>query len=167
MQRGQLFQASGSWYVRYYEAPGRRVSKRLGRVSDYPTKESIEPLARELLKPINKYPPRSLGQFIEQTYMPHVRRHRHPSTLRRYQTMWNSISSHCAKWAFRDVWTVQIEWLLSRVAKEGGLSNTELQRVTTFLGGVFQFAWQQGLYDSNPATEVRLPRETRVYDRAS
>jgi hypothetical protein len=84
MQRGQIFQASGSWYVRFYKkpGPGGRVTKRLGRISSYPSKESVEPLAQEVLAPF-QHSGRSLGRFIEGLYLPHVESGLRPSTGKR------------------------------------------------------------------------------------
>ncbi len=41
-QQGELKQINGSWIVRYYDGDGKRRMKKLGRVSDYPTKDSTD-----------------------------------------------------------------------------------------------------------------------------
>jgi integrase len=171
MQRGQIFQASGSWYVRYYAKPGPhgRVTKRLGRVSVYPSRESVEPLAEEVLAPF-QYSGRSLGRFIEGLYLPHVESRLRPSTVKSYRDMWNGISHHCGEWTIRDARTFQIQRVLEHVARDRGLSKSSLQHLKAFLSGVFRFASQQGFYDgANPVTAVSIPNapgpiETHAYD---
>jgi hypothetical protein len=167
MQRGQIFQASGSWYVRYYahRGPGGRVTKRLGRVSAYPRKELIEPLARELMASLDwtrlsKYRAKSLGRFIEEVYLPHAETRRSRTTLRRYRSIWSSIGPRCGDWTLQDVWTSQIEWLLKQMAKENGWPSS--YSIKRFLSKVFQFACQQGRCNGNPAAEVYIPRTIHV-----
>lgn len=158
MQRGQLFQASGSWYVRFYEAPGRRVTRRLGRVSHYPSKEAVEPLAQKLLEKVNKYSLNSLGKFVELIYLPHVETHLRPSTVRGYRGMWRLLSSSWGELPLRQVRTFDIQGLLNQIAGEKHLRKSSLQHIKHLLSGIFRFASQQGLYDgANPVTAVSIP----------
>jgi len=40
-QRGELKEINHSWMVRWYDSAGKRHMKKLGRVRDFPTRESI------------------------------------------------------------------------------------------------------------------------------
>jgi hypothetical protein len=158
MQRGQLIKRSGSWYVRYYGAKGCRRALRLGHVSMYPTRESVEPLWQEVMTAVNKYPGKSLGRFVEEYYLPHVRQHKRPSTCSGYAKIWSSIRPGCELLPLREVRTFNIQHLLDRIAIEKPLAKRTLQHFKHFLGGVFRFALQQGLYEgANPATSASIP----------
>jgi hypothetical protein len=167
MQRGQIFQASGSWYVRYYEhrGPGGRVTKRLGRVSAYPCKELVEPFARELIASLDwtrmtRYHAKSLGRFIEEVYLPYAETRCSRTTLRRYRSIWSSLVPPCGDWTLQHVQASQIEWLLKQMAREKGRpSPCSIKR---FLSKVFQLACQQGRCNGNPAAHVYVPRTTYV-----
>lgn len=174
MQRGSFFQSSGSWYVRFYNLAGKRESRWLGLVSDYPTRESIEPLAQPILKEAkrHRFAASKLGAFVESIYLPWTSRHLRPSTAKGYRNLWCGLSDRCGSWSLPGVKPVHIQKLLDELAHDRGLSKGTLQHTKHFLSGVFRHAIQQGVLEGiNPVTAVRIPRapgprETHAYDLA-
>jgi integrase len=64
VQKGNIYAAAGRWYLRYYDATGKRQTQQLGKLSEYPTKESIQAVAAPILAKVNDARFGSLGRFI-------------------------------------------------------------------------------------------------------
>jgi hypothetical protein len=162
MQRGHLILKSGSWYLRYYDANGCRRAQRLGHVSMYPTRESIELLRQEVMASVQIYPANSLGRFVEQVYLPEIEQRFKPASYKRQVDTWKKIRARCGEWRLLDVRTAFIEDLLvqhliDRMAVEGA-NKWLLHRVKHFLSRVYTLASRQGIYKGdNPAREAHIP----------
>src|ERR1035438_9351765 len=109
-QQGELKQINGSWMVRYYDGDGKRHMKKLGRVTDYPTKDSIFPVYQSFMSDVNKPTFRPevgtlLKAFVEDSYFPSVTALR-GSTLRGYKAIWrNHLESHLGNLRIREIRT--------------------------------------------------------------
>src|SRR5690349_4936930 len=107
MQHGNIYECSGSWYIRYYNASGKRVSRRLGSVAEFPSKDVVAPLANDILETVNRYSVRSLGRFVEEAYLPHAGEHLRPSTCKGYRNLWRGcLSERCGGWPLRHTKTI-------------------------------------------------------------
>jgi hypothetical protein len=97
---GTITRHHGYWCLRYRERVrvGDTIktvqrSRRLAPVDAmHKTRRSVEELAKERLKPINKapilYAAIRLQDFAEGVYLPHMEAKRKPSTIRGYKQMW-------------------------------------------------------------------------------
>jgi integrase len=163
MQRGQIFQRNNAWYCRHYEGR-KRVTKWLGYTAEYPTKRSIEALAQDILRQVNRSTEAgvTLDSFVEQTYLPFARELR-PSTWRGYAGIWRTYITGRpeAQLRVREYRTVDVQRLLDAVAAENELSSTTLGHFKAYLSGVFRHAAQVGIREGNPVREARIPRTCR------
>jgi hypothetical protein len=114
-QQGQILLRGTNWYVRFYETVNgpdgkpvrRRVFKQLAPYCDkYRTKKSVEPLASEIIAPVNQQTrPETiitLSSYIDNVYMPAVKATSRPSTYNAYGISWRLLKPHvghlsCAK----------------------------------------------------------------------
>lgn len=172
MQRGTIIKHRSSWTLIYYEVQYRngqpkrvRVSKKLATISkDYPTAASVRQLADDILAPLNKrqHTPESsvtLSEFIEHTYFPVVEHKLRPSTVAGYKTSiyFPHLKARLEKSGIRlrDFRTVDAQRLLRSI---DGVGHTTLKHIKNFLSGVFKFARQEGVLNSeNPIRDVEIP----------
>ncbi len=172
-QRGNLLKKNGSWHCRYYDAAGQH-STVLGRLSNFPTKNSIRPHFEKFMVEVNQTMLASddplFTPFVEQTYLPSLRLEK--STVRGYYDIWRihvrervddlSLSQFKPSDGFR---------LLEATAKRG-VSKTTVANVKHFISGIFAFARQGGHFNgANPMTGLKLPKakapaETYAYSIA-
>lgn len=176
MQKGQIFQRGKSWVTKFYETAivdgvpkKRRVLKRLCAIGrEYPTAKSVEPLATDILEPVNKQiaptSAESLASFLEFVYLPACKRELRPSTHAGYADMFALVKPHLNGLRVREVETRHVDALLQAVAeaptKTGEpRAHTTMLNCRNFLSGAFRYAIRQSLYSRpNPAREAKLPR---------
>jgi hypothetical protein len=85
MQKGYIYQANGTWHVRY-RVDGEQISRKLADYNDqYRTKRSVRPLAGEIIDPLNQGRevdgPMTLQQYAETVYFPNIKPQKSSSTL--------------------------------------------------------------------------------------
>lgn len=165
MQRGQLIRRGRSWLLRYYDANGKRVYRKVAKFSDqYRTERSVRKLADEILESVNegKDPasPQTLQKFIENHYWPYVRTKKRPSTYRGYLNLYNAqIEKRIGGIRLRDFRTIDGQRLLDRIADETELSHQSLTHIKSLLSGIFSSAKRMGaLDDTNPMESVEIPK---------
>lgn len=169
MQRGTIRQHHGSWTLFYYDdilVDGQRVrklvSKKLAGVSDiYPSKRSVLLLAEKILAPLNAgtqvaESTMSVLAFIDNVYLPHVKKELRPSTYKDYNDI---VRVHLRKRLgdvrLRDFRTVHGQRLLRDIT---GVGHTSLLRIKSLLSGVFKHAKREGFLDGeNPVRDVTAP----------
>ena len=169
MQRGTIRQHHGSWTLFYYDnvlVDGKRVrkytSRKLVEVSkDYPTKRSVLMLADKVLAPLNAglqvaESSMSVLQFIDDFYMPHVKKELRPSTYKDYNDILRAhLRSRLGDIRLRDFRTVHGQRLLRDITTVG---HTSLLRIKSFLSGVVKHAKREGFLDGeNPIRDVSAP----------
>jgi integrase len=161
MQRGTITKSHGAWYLRWYEN-GKRVTKRLGSTEEYPTQRSVEPLAHDLMREVNRSsePGTTLDSFIETRYLSYVRDNLRLSTHTSYQNLWSVHISDReeAQLRVREYTTYSVQCLLDSIAADKSLTGSSLQHIKHFLSGAFRFAAQCGIRESNPVRECRIPK---------
>lgn len=165
MQRGQVYRHNGSWLLRFYDltADGKiRRTKKLARVSaEYPTKTSVMQLADKVLAPLNSGQLQAesslpVVKFIEDYYLPFVKRELRPSTCVDYTTIFRAhVKTRLGDIRLRDFRTVHAQKLMRSIP---GVGHTSLLRIKSFLSGVFKHAKREGFLDGlNPIVDVSVP----------
>jgi len=174
MQRGIIYKHHGAWFLRYYDwrtVNGKPIKKRVARklapISPaYPTKRSVLTIAEKILTPINagQVQPEStmlVEDFIENVYLPHVKRTLRQSTHKDYNDIFRChLKGKIGKVMMRDFRTVHAQRLLASIP---GVGHTSLLRIKSFLSGTFRHAKQIGTLDGiNPVQDSSVPgRPTR------
>ena len=175
MQRGTIRKHHGAWTLFYYDtvlvdgnARRKLVSKKLATVSpDYPTKRSVLLLAEKILAPLNSgtlvaESSMTVLGFIENVYLPHVKKELRPSTHKDYNDILRvHLKSRLADIRLRDFRTVHGQRLMREITSIG---HTSLLRVKSFLSGTFKHARREGFLDSeNPMRDVSVPGRPKKF----
>lgn len=171
-QRGYLYLKSGSWYLRYYDGATQRA-RRLASHTDCRNKTAARVLADEFLRPLNADGQQmacTMGQFVEETYLPAAESQKRASTSNGYRNIWNCyLASPIGDMKLRDFRLIDAERTLQLMAPGCELSRTTLGHIKAFLSGIFHHAKRLGLYiGENPMHGAgipsgRAPRETYAY----
>lgn len=172
-QKGTVYKKCGMWYVRYSDfrviddqLQRKRLAKQLGSVEM--TKSKAREEARKFLESINRptLQPETavtLFHFVEKVYFPCIEQRLRPSTLRSYRVEWDAqLKPYCDGLWTRDLQTRHLQGILDMMAATGRFNVCSLQRIKSFLSGVFRLAIQQGFYEgSNPVRETSIPAARR------
>jgi integrase len=159
-QKGQLLKRHCSWHVRYYDGAGQH-SAVLGKVKEFPTKQSIQPHFETFMVEVNQ---KMLGTddplfvpFVDDVYFPSLRLEK--STVAGYQDIWRvHVSPRVNQFTLSEFTPVEGYRLLEAVAR-GGLSRTTVAHIKHFVSGIFAFARQYGHFvGANPMTGLKLPK---------
>jgi integrase len=163
-QQGELKQINGSWLVRYYDGQTRKM-KKLGRVADYPTKDSIFPAYQSFMSEVNKpnFQPTIgtlLRDFVLSAYFPSVGTSLRGSTLRGYKAIWrNHLEPRLGHLRVRDIRVFDCQKAMeSIIAANPELKQATLSRIKSFIHEIFAQAIRLGLRDGdvNPASGVKI-----------
>jgi integrase len=138
------------------------------------SKKAAQALAEAFLRPLSDgtHQPESamsLKQFVEELYLPFVRRQKRPSTYNGYRKMWDRYLKARADRAVRDFRTFECEQMLVGIATKYNVSTTTLRHVKNLLSGIFRYASRAGVLNTpNPLRDVYVPkggssRETHAY----
>jgi integrase len=173
-QKGYIYRRGSWWYVRFYDSVVQangsiervQVARRVAPVCEqYRSKRAVIPLAEEFLLPLNNgtFTPEStmtLGQFVEQTYLPHAVAQKRPSTYRGYKAMWEDyLNARCRDLRLREFRTCNGEKLLADIARQRRLSRNTLKHIKSLLSGVFKHAKRIGVLNgTNPMQDVSIPK---------
>lgn len=184
MQNGQIVKISGRWYVRYRERRNvdgsiqqKRVSHPLGPVTTrgkHPPAD-IEDAAREHMATVNtgKIPPErvtTIGDFVENVYLPHIDANKRPSTAKGYRDIWQDhLEALCADVWMKNVRTFHVQGWLDSIA-EKSLSRNSLKHIKSVISAIFKLAKQLDYFQGeNPAKDTAVspsapePEETYAY----
>jgi integrase len=175
-QVGCVFKdAQDFWVLRYRETVSVggvvRTIQRARRLTavgpNCKTKAAARRLAESQLKPINERqaPPINvitLGEFVENRYLPYCETHLRPSTTAGYRNLWLCYwKERCQNVWLRDVTTGDVIDWLTEIATERDLTKRTLNRIRHFLSGIFVHARTEKCLDehqTNPAAGLKLPR---------
>jgi len=183
-QAGMIVNISGHWHVRYRESRNiggilkqQRVSHPLGPVTtrgkrppaDIKT-EAARHMATVNNGSMDAQRVQTIGDFVEQVYLPSIREHKRPSTAKSYQDIWEDhLKARCGKLWLKDTQTYHVQGWLSQIGK-GGLSRNTLKHIKSVISGIFTLAKQQGYFrGENPARDTAIspsapePVETYAY----
>jgi len=170
-----IFQQGGSWRVRYRQRVMVKgvlgTVQKSDKICPIGTSKSKRPpkyvkdLAAEMLlvRKSRKSSPdttTTIGDLVDNEYLPAVRRDKKPSTANGYTMIWERyLRPRCETVWLKDVQTFQIQRWLDDISREQGISRTTLAHIKHFLSGVFRFGVQQGFRNAgNPVTLASIPQ---------
>jgi integrase len=176
---GEVFERSGSWYLRYYrddfangQTAPKRLTKKLVRRSDEfrSKKDVLTGCARrtnEILAPINERREQpegamTLATFTEERFLKHIEEkiaqgYKKPSTLKFYKDVYNNhLKDSVGSIALRDFATLDAQNLFDEIDRTKDLSHKSLQRIQTGLSAIFTLAKQRNLVQANPVQGSRV-----------
>lgn len=167
MQRGYVFRKGANWYLRYYEPASnglKQSCKKIGAVTDYPKKTDARILADKFLLPFNskQVQPESLipvTQFIENVYLPHVKKSLKASTYKDYKkdAYEKHLKNRLGDLRLRNFRTVDGQKIIFDIADSTQIGHKTQQRIKSFLSGTFKYAKQLGYIDGeNPIRDVKV-----------
>lgn len=153
------------WDTAFVDGQRKRVRKavRLASIDkDYPSKRSVAHLADRILAPLNAGQVQAESSltvvyFIENHYLPHVKRELKPSTYKDYSKdiFQKHLKARFGKIRLRDFRTVHAQRILREIPDIG---HTTRQRVKSFLSGTFKHALREGFIDGvNPVHNTSVP----------
>ena len=170
MQRGQLIQASGTIYIRFYR-DGKRVAEKLCQVDDAhygPKSKAVKRLAAAfMLKQEEKKeaPPSQalVSDFYAKEFLPYCERKLKPSSVHGYKKLWSGVlERHFEGRTLAGYKTHHGSEFLTNLAPR--LSRNSLSHVRGLASSMFSIAVNKGVIDRNPWREVRVmdnPKESK------
>jgi integrase len=183
-QAGMIVNISGHWHVRYRESRNiggvikpQRVSYPLGPVTtrgkrppaDIKT-EAARHMATVNSGIIEAARVVTIGDFVDQVYLPWIKEHKRPSTEKGYRDIWEDhLKPHCNKLWLKETRTFHVQGWLNQTGK-GGLSRNTLKHIKSVISAIFKLAKQQDYFQGeNPARDTAInpgaaePKETYAY----
>jgi integrase len=177
-QQGFVFRKGGSWFLRYrndFNVDGKIVRKqkceKLAEYGDrYLRASDLANLAKEKMDAVSAADkcPRSSDSFVtyvEETYLPFVKRTMKPSTHRAYETYWRRyLKPRVEKYVLRDFTVAIVAGLLKDIASMHTLNTDTVGKIRSILSGIFSYAISEGHFPArskmdNPACGARIPEK--------
>jgi len=126
--------------------------------------DAVKQIARDFLDSAKDNPAPAgassqTGEFVESVYLPWAQEQLKPSTLKEYRGIWERhLKARVSDVWLRDVRTYDVNGWLQDIARQNrGLTGSSLQRVKSFISGVFTNAKNQGYFDGvNPVRDADL-----------
>jgi integrase len=167
LQKGQLSEVSGAFYVRYYRRDGKRVSHRLCTKDQkhYAANAKAVKLLRDhFMLGVNSGTVSSsdalVTEFWEKTYFPYVKENLRASTVHTYGKIWKQLlEDHLAGRTLAEYRTHHGSEFLTSLTKT--LGRRSLAHVRSLASGIFTHAMNKGLIESNPWREVKVLSRVR------
>ena len=183
-QEGQIIRIGDRWYVRYWERRNiggtierKRVTHQLGAVTTRgknPPAQIKQEAERHMSKVSGTVMPAerilTMGDFVEQVYLPWVEQNKRPSTLKGYRDVWEDhLKAFCERNWLKEVRTYTVQGWLNEIGNKG-LSRNSLRHVKSIVSGIFTLAKQQDYFEGeNPSRDTGInpgaaePQETYAY----
>ena len=167
MQKGQLIEASGSFFVRYYHE-GKRVAHKLCEKSDlyYSLQaKSVKLLAADHMLKVNSgkieaRPETTITAFWKDHFLPYAESNLKPSSVHGYKKLWKGeLEAHFEGRDLAGYKTHHGSAFLTSLT--GRLSRTSIAHVRSLASGIFSLAVNKGLLDRNPWREVKVLAKQR------
>lgn len=164
-QRGHVYEAFGSFHVRYYclelrdgqEVRVQRSHKLATKDQKYHSKtcKAVRLLAEDFLREINEQVPGQIKadirvvDFFNHTYLPFIRANKRHSTVYAYENLWSTyLKAHFGTRTLSEYRASDgYNYLLSL---KGKLNRNSLSHVRSLASGVFSHAVNTGVIDANP-----------------
>ena len=193
-QNGTIVAFSGRWYVRYYKQKlidGRLVRKRVSHLLGTVTTRGKTPPEKireegekhmltvrqgELSHAPSVAASMAVTDFVEQIYLPHIKRNKRPSTYKGYRDIWKChlkpiLACQENVVELENVMTYHVQRWLEQIGEQG-LSKNSLKHIKALISGIFTFAVRQnhvGQEKRNPAqntvisAQLKNAAETHAY----
>ena len=183
-QCGQIIRIGDRWYVRYWERRNvggtlerKRVTHSIGEVTTRGKRPpaDIKTEAERHMATVNSgtVPAErivTIGDFVEQVYLPWTAVHKRPSTAKGYRDIWEDhLQPFCSAVWLKDARTYHVQSWLNQIGA-GKLSRNTLKHVKSVVSGIFTLAKQQDYFQGeNPARDSAInpksaePQETYAY----
>jgi integrase len=183
-QCGQIIRIGDRWYVRYWERRNiggalerKRVTHSVGEVTTRGKRPpaDIKTEAERHMATVNSgtVPAErivTIGDFVEQVYLPWTAVHKRPSTAKGYRDIWEDhLQPFCSAVWLKDARTYHVQSWLNQIGA-GKLSRNTLKHVKSVVSGIFTLAKQQDYFQGeNPARDSAInpksaePQETYAY----
>lgn len=152
-QRGTIYEASGSFYVRWRTPDGRKSQWLCDKDADHLSTDSpaVKDLAAVAMAEVRKKKSTdgkpTIVAYWEDTYLPFKSRHLKPSTVDGYKQIWaQRLKDHFTGRTFQDYKTVDGNKLLNRLLDEG-MGKSTIQHVRSLAGNIFADACSDGVID--------------------
>jgi len=179
MQRGQVIERSGRFYVRFYDSGGKMVAKWICDKDAKHHSKTCKPVRlrqQELMLAVNserdvedKGATVALADFWSGTFSPYIQSNRRASTADSYEDLWRRhISPALGKKPLAEIKTVDCSRLLTSLA-EKGLGRNTIAHVRSTLSAVLTHACNLGIVDRNPVrgckvlAKMKDPGQTPFY----
>jgi integrase len=176
-QKGFVFKASGSWYLKYREdviEDGHSVRKlrtrRLAKVDDVcRTEGDARNLGDEFLEPFNRgrvdvRSTMSVTEFAEEVWLPHCRENLAPATVNGYEKQWRKyLKPRIGSIAIRDFKTVTATRFLHDLVR-AGIGHRTVRYAKALGSAIFSLSLSQSintLEGKNPFKDAKLPKRTK------
>lgn len=170
-QHGQVIRIGDKWYVRYWERrtvsgaiERKRITHLLGPVTtrgNRPPADIVDEADRYMAMVNSGTIPAerivTVGDFLEQVYLPWIDQHKRPSTAKGYRDIWEDhLKPLAEKVWLRDTRTFHVQNWLDHIGKER-LSRNTLKHIKSVVSGVFTLAKQQDYFQGeNPARDTAI-----------
>jgi integrase len=183
-QQGQIIRIGDRWYVRYWERRNvggvigrKRVTHSIGQVATrgkHPPADIKNEADRHMATVNSGGVPAerivTMGDFVEQVYLPWTVQHKRPSTAKGYRDIWEDhLKPLSALIWLKDARTYHVQRWLNQIGA-GNLSRNTLKHIKSVISGIFTLAKQQDYFQGeNPARDSATnpkaaePQETYAY----
>jgi integrase len=168
-QRGYIYEASESFFVRYYASctqHSHRLCSRDKNKYHSRTCRAVKMLADEFMQTVNagkggNVRDVTIVDFWKDTYQPFtVENHRH-STVYGYRFIWaQHLEKHFGKMTLREYRTHMGSQFLTGLSK--ALCRSTVQHIRSLASGIFSHAVNLGLIESNPWHDVKVLGKSRA-----
>ena len=173
-QTGHIYEASGSFFVRYYVTEIRDgAEKRVQRShrlcfkdTGHPSRtcKAVRLLAAEQMAEVNSQIHPLVNQtvvdFWEKTYLPFIEENLRHSTVHGYQQIWaQRLKGHFSETLLNEYRTASGSLLLTTLAKT--LGRHTVQHIRSLCSGIFSHAVNVGVIDSNPWHDCKVLGKTK------
>jgi len=184
-QNGQIIPIAGRWYVRYWESRNtggsierKRVTHLIGPVTTKGKRppDDIRAEAEQYMSSVNRCSLPSerivtIGDFVQQVYLPRIKQHKRPSTFKGYRDVWEDhLQALCGKAWMKDTRTYTVQGWLNEIAQNANLSRNTLKHIKSVISGIFTVAKQLDYFrGENPVRDTAVdpnaaePKETYAY----
>lgn len=100
----------------------------------------------------------TVGDFVDQVYLPWIERHKRSSTAKGYRDIWEDhLQAIAEKVWLRDSRTFHAQQWLNHIGKDGKLSRNTLHHIKSVISAIFTLAKQQDYFrGENPARDTAI-----------
>jgi integrase len=183
-QNGTIIRINDRWYVRYWERRNisgtierKRATHLLGAVTTRgknPPADIVDEAERHMAAVNSTVIPAehtvSIGDFVENVYLPWVKQYKRASTYKGYRDIWEDHlkpATSKERGSMKNVRTFTVQNWLNQIGKES-LSRNSLKHIKSVVSGIFTLARQLGYFDgANPvqgtATNPNAPEASDTY----